>query len=49
MGENQSSGAMRRLPTDEEDNRCLRCGALLVWLHETWQCVACKWKQGCCD
>jgi hypothetical protein len=29
--------------------RCLRCGATMEWRHQTWQCVRCRFKLGCCE
>ena len=28
---------------------CLRCGAAMQWLHQTWQCPRCRFKLGCCE
>jgi len=29
--------------------RCLRCGAPMEWRHQTWQCLRCRFKLGCCE
>jgi hypothetical protein len=29
--------------------RCLRCGATMEWRHQTWQCIRCRFKLGCCE
>jgi len=29
--------------------RCLRCGAVMEWRHQTWQCPRCLFKLGCCE
>lgn len=29
--------------------RCLRCSAPMEWRHQTWQCVRCRFKLGCCE
>ena len=28
---------------------CLRCGAVMEWRHQTWQCPRCGLKLGCCE
>jgi hypothetical protein len=28
---------------------CWRCGAVMRWLHGTWQCGRCRFKVGCCE
>jgi hypothetical protein len=33
----------------ETHERCLRCGASMQWLHQTWQCGRCRFKLGCCE
>jgi hypothetical protein len=32
-----------------ELERCLRCGEKMEWRHQTWQCVRCLLKLGCCE
>ena len=28
---------------------CLRCGAVMEWRQQTWQCPRCRFKLGCCE
>jgi rubrerythrin len=35
--------------TTENKERCLRCGVVMEWRHQTWQCPQCRFKLGCCE
>jgi len=35
--------------TETAVERCLRCGASMEWVHQTWQCSRCRFKLGCCE
>lgn len=28
---------------------CPRCPHQLHWVHGSWQCSTCKYKEGCCE
>jgi hypothetical protein len=30
------------------EDLCLRCNAVLHWVHSSLQCPRCKYKEGCC-
>jgi hypothetical protein len=35
--------------TEAVAERCLRCGVVMEWRHQTWQCARCGFKLGCCE
>jgi hypothetical protein len=37
-----------RLPADEAEAACPRCGATMIWTKASWHCLACRYKEGCC-
>jgi len=35
--------------TEAVAERGLRCGVVMEWRHQTWQCARCGFKLGCCE
>jgi hypothetical protein len=35
--------------TNPDPEVCPRCGAEMIWVHQSMQCPRCKLKLGCCQ
>src|SRR5206468_305758 len=35
-------------PGTGDDPPCPRCGTVMIWTKASWQCLACRYKEGCC-
>jgi hypothetical protein len=37
-----------RVPAEDAEPECPRCGATMIWTKASWHCLACRYKEGCC-